>query len=118
MLNGKFKAVLKIILPVIFISYACSITFFTHTHIINGVTIVHSHPYLTDEDGNPSHEHSSAEIQLIRTLSTFFSTGLVLLFIILGIIRSSHILLNFRRTVFTRQSCIRGSYTLRPPPVL
>jgi len=118
MINKKVKAALRIILPVIFIAYACSVTFFTHTHIVNGVTIVHSHPFLTDENGNPDHDHTPAEIQLIHTLSTFFSTGIVILFFILGLFTAKRVIIPARRFVFTPQQYIRGSYTLRPPPVL
>ena len=28
-----------------FISYMAGITLFTHSHVVNGVTIVHSHPF-------------------------------------------------------------------------
>lgn len=44
---------------------------FTHVHIINGVTIVHSHPY----DNNPTdHKHTGAELQLLQQLSTIQQT--------------------------------------------
>lgn len=55
----------------IFLSYYASITFFMHAHIINGVTVVHSHPYKTNSDGIPDHEHKASEIQLISHLSQF-----------------------------------------------
>ena len=35
---------MKWFLPVLFISYMAGITLFTHSHVVNGVTIVHSHP--------------------------------------------------------------------------
>ncbi len=35
----------KVFLPVLFISYMAGITLFTHSHVVNGVTIVHSHPF-------------------------------------------------------------------------
>lgn len=42
---------------------------FTHVHIINGVTIVHSHPYSRNSDV-PDKEHNLAEFQLLHQLST------------------------------------------------
>ena len=72
--NKKIKR-LRVLLPVLFILYFCNLSFFTHLHIINGVTIVHSHPYQTDSEGNPTHNHSTKEIQLIDALSTFYSVG-------------------------------------------
>ena len=38
---------LRIALPLLFISYLGCLIAFTHVHIVNGVTIVHSHPYET-----------------------------------------------------------------------
>lgn len=117
MIDERVKALLRIILPVIFITYACSITFFTHTHIVNGVTIVHSHPYLLDENGNPDHEHSGAEIQLIHTLSTFFSTALIVIAVLLtGLLLCRKITIPVREYLFASQRYIEGLSRLRPPP--
>ena len=60
----------KLILPVFFIAYILNVSLFLHTHIVNGVTIVHSHPW---SDAN--HHHSSAQFQLIHLLSHFDSDG-------------------------------------------
>ena len=55
----------KYFLPVLFLSYIGCISLFTHTHVVNGVTIVHSHPY----QSGGGHEHTTAEFQLIHLLS-------------------------------------------------
>lgn len=60
----------------LFISYYASITLFMHGHIVNGVTVVHSHPYKTTSDGSPAHEHKASEIQLIAQLSHFNSSDI------------------------------------------
>lgn len=63
----------------LFIAYMGGISFFTHTHIINGVTIVHSHPYKSDSN----HEHNTAEFELIAHLNAVHlpaSLGLLFLF--------------------------------------
>ncbi len=83
MCNKNIKEALKITLPVIFIAYFCSITFFTHSHDINGVTIVHSHPFKADANGNPNHEHTGNELQLIDALSTFYVENAIILAVLL-----------------------------------
>ncbi|MBQ4162184.1 MAG: hypothetical protein IJD84_04735 [Parabacteroides sp.] len=60
----------KWILPVVFILYYSSIALFTHVHVENGITIVHSHPFKKAADGSP-HQHASlSEIQLYHVLSS------------------------------------------------
>ena len=50
--------------------YYGGIISFTHVHIVNGVTVVHAHPY---ESGNGPdyHHHSLSELQLFHQLSVF-----------------------------------------------
>ncbi len=57
----------KWFLPVLFISYMSGITLFTHSHVVNGVTIVHSHPFKKGTE----HQHTTHEVQLIHYLSHF-----------------------------------------------
>lgn len=58
------------LLLVLFISYYSNITFFSHAHIVNGVTIVHSHFCENFGRTQPSqHEHTTADIQLIAAIS-------------------------------------------------
>ena len=49
---------MKWFLPVLFISYMAGITLFTHSHVVNGVTIVHSHPFERAADGTYHHVES------------------------------------------------------------
>lgn len=115
--NKGIKAhVIRIAFLLIFSIYACSITFFTHTHIINGVTIVHSHFYTTDDEGKPTHEHSGAEIQLINNLSTYFSFALIVIPILLGLKRIVvHILTVISDCEHPKNELLRIS-RLRAPP--
>lgn len=50
--------------------YYGEIISFTHVHVVNGVTVVHAHPY---KSGNASdyHHHSLSELQLFHQLSVF-----------------------------------------------
>lgn len=65
--------ILRCFLPVLFVTYMASITFFAHAHVINGVTIVHSHPFKKAA----SHHHSTLELQLVHLLSNFSADGSV-----------------------------------------
>ncbi len=61
----------RIVLLAIFTFFYISVTFFPHSHIVNGVTIVHSHPYKKLPDKTPlSHSHSNSEFLLIELLSS------------------------------------------------
>lgn len=118
MTNEKVKVIFRIILPIIFIAYASSFTFFTHTHIVNGVTIVHSHPYATNDKDQPAHEHTGHEIQLIHILSLFSAVGLITVTMLLGLFLKKHILL-YHKNYFPTVSCpVNHIYRLRPPPTL
>lgn len=88
---------LALMLLSIFVFHYASINFFSHTHIINGVTIVHSHIYRSTPDkdnnaskSNPGHTHTANELTLIAELSNFqilvipvISLVLILLLILL-----------------------------------
>ncbi|MBO5225945.1 MAG: hypothetical protein J6B46_06040 [Parabacteroides sp.] len=61
---------IKWILPILFVVYYSSVSLYTHVHIEDGVTIVHSHPFKNTEDGTV-HQHASlSEIQLYHGLSS------------------------------------------------
>jgi len=56
----------------LFLAYLAGTSCFLHTHIVNGVTIVHSHFYNSpseDTGERNSHQHSTSELTLIATLS-------------------------------------------------
>lgn len=103
---------LKCLLPILFISYLAGITFFTHSHVVNGVTIVHSHPFNKDTD----HNHTTTELQLIHLLSHVVTAGTVILPLLLLVY--SRIL----RTLLNKPessgytSSPRGILSLRAPP--
>lgn len=59
-------------------NYMASISFFTHSHVVNGVTIIHSHPYPLNEKGD-DHQHTGTQLQLIGLLSTFYVVGSIIL---------------------------------------
>ncbi len=55
--------ILSHLLPLLFSAYLCSISLFTHTHEVNGVVIVHSHPF---KDG---HAHTPQQLDTIWHLT-------------------------------------------------
>ena len=69
----KLKNIMKYILPLLFIAYLGGITLFTHSHVVNGVIIVHSHPF------KGQHEHTEVQLETIFYLASFVSSSLPLL---------------------------------------
>ena len=63
-------------LPILFVSYLVSFTFFAHVHVVNGVTIVHSHPFKK----GAAHKHSTVELLLIHFLSHLTADGAAVVF--------------------------------------
>lgn len=115
--SSRLNNILRILLLMLFVSYTCSITFFAHTHIVNGVTIVHSHPYKKNSNGTPDHEHTGTEIQLIKTLSAYSTTLLIVLSIVLGIFLTKCSIIPQKIYTFIFQKFVQGRSTLRPPPL-
>lgn len=68
-MTDNLRKYLHYFLPAIFIPYLGCIVAFTHVHVIDGVTLVHSHPYHTTADGRPGPEHSLTLFQLLHQLS-------------------------------------------------
>lgn len=65
-INAKVRRkFISICLLVLYVTYQASIASFTHVHYINGVMLVHSHPFQGE------HTHSSTELVLIDRLSNF-----------------------------------------------
>lgn len=56
-------------LLLLFSLYWCGITLFTHSHMVNGVVIVHSHPF------HAGHAHTKAQYETILYLSVIVSSG-------------------------------------------
>lgn len=63
-------------LPVLFISYLASITFFAHIHVVDGMTIVHSHPFKK----GAAHQHTAVELLLVHFLSHLTTDGAAVVF--------------------------------------
>lgn len=114
--NKNIASVFKIAFLALYIAYAGSISFFTHTHIVNGVTIVHSHPFQSDDKGNPVHTHTGSEIQLIQNLSSFQTDGQIQCTFTFDIPKAEERILLEQIYSSTYTPLIKGQERLRPPP--
>lgn len=56
----------------LFLSYQAGITFFTHTHDIDGYVFAHSHPY-----SGASHNHSSSQLFSLAHISAYWGDVVV-----------------------------------------
>lgn len=68
-MSRRSKQVIAGILFVIFTLYYVDICFFSHSHIINGTTIVHSHFH--NKAHTQTGTHTESELTLISSLSAF-----------------------------------------------
>lgn len=108
--NRVYIKVLSILLPIIYIAYVMGATLFVHYHVVNGVKIVHSHPF------KDAKHNSATEIQLINVLNNYTSTQPTILqcpseyIPILLLVVSTRIVLD----KYTYK-CV-GTLTLRGPP--
>lgn len=60
----------------LFVGYYADVNFFSHAHIINGVTIVHSHVHNQHHHDTAGGGHTTSEITLIAQMaSQFLTTG-------------------------------------------
>jgi hypothetical protein len=110
----KIKWTFACFLLVLFCGYMISITCFSHSHIVNGQLVTHSHPYKGTSD-NPGHNHTTAQFISISLLSHFVTLGAAFAGLV-HILSGKKIILNLSRTFFYKQAQIR-SYSLRAPPV-
>lgn len=68
----KINSIIRLFLPLLFVFYLGGIMMFTHSHVVNGVIVVHSHP------GKVEHTHTAGQLETIFFLSHFFTSGEVL----------------------------------------
>lgn len=108
----------KWILPVVFILYYSSIALFTHVHVENGITIVHSHPFKKAVDGS-THQHASlSEIQLYHILSSVNVADGVVHSLQLHFYATSYFNITEIPIYPTYLTPVLGELSLRAPPFL
>ena len=63
-------------LLLLFATYYVQVNFFVHSHIVNGVTVVHSHMHRSTHHDTDTGGHSTKELTIIASLnSQFLLTG-------------------------------------------
>ena len=101
-------------LPILFVSYLVSFTFFAHVHVVNGVTIVHSHPFKK----GAAHKHSTVELLLIHFLSHLTADGAAVVFA-LSLFIPFLLYLLLGRSPYAHYHCpYHGVVGLRAPPTI
>jgi len=113
-MSQRSKQVITRILFLIFAFYYANICFFSHSHIINGATIVHSH--IHNKAHAQTSTHSDSELTLISLLSTFQSLQAILCFIGFGLFLSLLCIFPFfEERIISKPNT---SISLRAPPAL
>lgn len=67
--RSKRNSIAGVLLLTLFALYWCGITLFTHSHVVNGVIVVHSHPYSVE------HTHTQGQLETIFYLSLLQTSG-------------------------------------------
>jgi len=112
----KFRPYLKFSLPLLFTVYVGFLIAFTHVHIVNGVTIVHSHPYQKTNGEPQDHEHNYAEFQLLHQLSTIEIGGAIgTLILLTAICKEFHKPIKAEQT-FIHNTPFLHAFSQRGPP--
>ena len=98
-------------MPLLFTLYLGNIIFCSHTHVVNGVVIVHSHPFK-----NSHHSHTEAELETVFFLTHFTSTGSYVAFILPLFIPVVLCLLTARPCCHIKKQRFDSGISLRAPP--
>ena len=117
-LKHRVNNIVRYFFLLLFLGYYTSITLFTHPHVIDGITIVHSHPFKAGTGKNPvNHQHSTNGFLLIHLLANLLTTALLFEFAS-ELYHSVSGKLNFKkRTGNFVYPAFLFSYSLRAPPL-
>ena len=66
---------MKFFLPLLFLTYWGGVTLFTHSHVVNGVIIVHSHPF------KAGHQHTESQAETIFFLDHYVASSVPVLLV-------------------------------------
>ena len=96
----------------LFLVYLAETTMFSHSHDIDGVKVVHSHPYSSTQ-----HTHSDSQIIAIALLSSFNSTEQISEFLKIETPQSLILAISIYYEDFYVSNLICDNQSLRAPPV-
>ena len=102
------------LLLLLLVGYWSSVTLFPHVHRIDGHVFVHSHPF-SGSSGNPGHNHTPQQFQLIAHLSLLIATAATFVALVFGQAGAAFVF-GVRKPVARRGMPVRV-YGLRAPPL-
>ena len=76
---NNYRNLSGLLLLALFVGYFISISFFFHSHTIDGVVVVHSHPFSTSDH----HSHSTNVLNFIQHISHFLTLAVFAAFLFL-----------------------------------
>lgn len=101
--KAYIRELMAMAMLLLFVAYYGNATLFYHTHIINGVVIVHSHMHNNHHHDSSDGEHSASQITLISALSSqlqfikaHIGGGLEAFFHLIGIIGQERAVQTFK----------------------
>jgi len=113
--DKSVKILIVSFLLAIFLSYYGSVNLFYHSHIVLGDTIVHSHPFKSDNSGKPIHSHNDKGFVTIQLLTYFLIFTLITATILDSVFYSKAELI-VRKRLNREFSTSRLVNSLRAPP--
>ena len=117
-LKNRFKKVYGYFLLILFLGYYGSITQLPHYHIVDGVTIVHSHPFPHGSGTNPvEHQHSGNGFVLIQLISNLIAIPPLLFYGVKIIRRIVNNLVFITDENVPANFTSQYTYLLRAPPL-
>ena len=105
---------MRYFLSILFVSYLASLTLFSHVHVVNGITVVHFHPYKK----GATHQHSIFELIHIQLLSQLTTDGAGVAFALALFVPFLLCLLPGKRPQVHIRTPYHGVTALRAPPVV
>jgi len=69
----KLNKILSFLFVALFTSYYAGTTFFTHSHVISGATVIHSHIHVESHHDTKDGNHTEQSIAFISKISHFES---------------------------------------------
>jgi hypothetical protein len=113
-LKHIYKRLLGFTLLILFTGYFGSITFFPHTHIVDGIHVVHSHPFPNGKIPL-THNHSKNGFILIQFVSNFIASAPVLLIVCATIRVTPDIRFLINNVEFTPDTYLFSYHRARAP---
>ena len=98
-------------LLMIFMTYYIMMSFYTHVHLVNGIMIVHSHPF------SHYHDHTSSQTLVLHFMTLFQSLEMENSEAIQPEYKLVRIVESDSEVFFDKLECPDGLY-LRAPPVI